>query len=126
LESAVSRLRDLRDGEASNEWSLISAADPLNLSGIVGDGPRIPAVHKNAMVLQNGRCVAAKIAGRIDVLAECDPAQQSLIRKSLQVGRKVRPATMSAVPEPHVFQRTGRPREPDHTQLHSRRRFGPS
>ena len=50
LESAVGRLRDLRDGEPSNEWALISAADPLNLSGIIDDGPRIPAMHKNALV----------------------------------------------------------------------------
>jgi len=124
LESAVGRLRDLRDGDASTSWALISAADPLNLAGIISDGPRIPAVHKNALVVQNGRCVAAKIASRIEFLTEIDPAQQLLIRKSLQVGRKLRPATVSAVPEPHAFSGSVRPREPDHTQLHSRRRFG--
>jgi ATP-dependent Lhr-like helicase len=100
VESAVSRLRDIRDGEASKDWTLISAADPLNLSGVISEGPRIPAMHKNALILQNGRCVAAKIAGRIEFLGEIDSADQMLIRKSLQVGRKLRPAAV-AVPGPH-------------------------
>jgi ATP-dependent Lhr-like helicase len=124
VESAVSRLRDLRDAEPSQDWTLISAADPLNLSGVITEGPRIPATHKNALVLQGGRCIAAKIAGRIEFLAQVDPAQQHLVRKSLQVGRKVRPAAVAAVPEPHAFHRSSKARQPDHTQLHSRRRFG--
>ena len=86
-------------------------------------------MHKNALVIQNGRCVAAKVAGRIEFFAEIDPAQQLLIRKSLQVGRQVRPVPASAVPEPHAFSRgaiggTVKRREPDHTLLNSRRRFG--
>jgi ATP-dependent Lhr-like helicase len=124
VESAVGRLRDLRDGEAAPEWQLISAADPLNLSGVIGDGPRIPAMHKNALVIQNGRCIAAKIAGRIEFLGNIDPADQLLIRKSLQVGRRLRPAAVSAIPEPHGLAFTRKKRAPDETQLHSRRRFG--
>ena len=124
VESAVSRLRDLRDGEASKEWVLISAADPLNLSGVIGDGARIPAMHKNALVLQNGRCIAAKISGRIEFLADIDPAQQMLIRKSLQVGRKLQPAAVKAVPEPHAFSFSRPSRSPDDKRLNSRRRFG--
>jgi ATP-dependent Lhr-like helicase len=121
VESAVTRLRDLRDGEASKDWTLVSAADPLNLSGIITEGPRVPAMHKNCLVIQNGRCVAAKIAGRIEFLAEIDPSQQLLIRKSLQVGRQLRPAALSPVPEPHFSTRSG---ARDDTRLHSRRRFG--
>jgi ATP-dependent helicase Lhr and Lhr-like helicase len=124
VETAVSRLRDLRDGETSRAWSLISAADPLNLSGVILPGPRVPAMHKNALVLQGGRCIAAKVAGRIEFLADIDSAEQLLIRKSLQVGRKLHSAPIAAIPEPHVFGRSGKPREPDHTQLNSRRRFG--
>jgi ATP-dependent Lhr-like helicase len=132
LESAVSRLRDLREQESGiggqgpgKAWTLISAADPLNLSGIIDAGERIPATHKNSLVVQAGRCVAAKIAGRIEFLAEVDPSQQILIRKSLQVGRRVYPAPPpAALPEPHVFRRAARPAPPDPTQLHSRRRMG--
>ena len=124
IESAVSRLRDLRDAGASTEWTLISAADPLNLSGIISEGARIPAGHKNAIVLQNGRCIGTKIAGRIELASDVDPAQQLLIRKSLQVGRKLHPPAVAAIPEPHVFSRSSKRREPDHTELNSRRRFG--
>ena len=41
VESAVTRLRDIRDGEASRDWMLVSAADPLNLSGILAPGARV-------------------------------------------------------------------------------------
>jgi ATP-dependent Lhr-like helicase len=123
-ETAVSRLRDLRDSQNSKNWTFLSAADPVNLSGVIGDGPRIAAVHKNALVIQNGRCVAAKVGGRIEFFAEVDPADQLLIRKSLQIGRRVERATASHIPSPHVFDHEKQHREPDHTQLNSRRRFG--
>jgi ATP-dependent Lhr-like helicase len=127
VETAVSRLRDLRDAPPGSDWALISAADPLNLTGVLTDGPRIAAMHKNALVLQAGRPVAAKVAGRIEFLAEVDPAQQLLMRKSLQVGRKLRPAAVSPIAdesEPPVIRLRRAPRTPDETQLHSRRRFG--
>jgi ATP-dependent Lhr-like helicase len=125
VESAVSRLRDLRDAPPGEGWSLVSAADPLNLAGILSAGSRIPAMHKNALILQHGRCVATKIAGRIEFLAEVDPTQQLAMRKSLQVGRKVHIAPPpSAVPEPHLFRRPPAVYSPDNTRLDSRRRMG--
>jgi ATP-dependent Lhr-like helicase len=125
LESAVSRLRDLRDQPPMSGWAILSAADPLNLSSVLAGGPRVPAMHKNALVIQGGRCVAAKIAGRIELFAGIDPAEQMLIRKSLQVGRRVYPAAAaSAVPAPHIFSAKSRSTPPDETQLNSRRRFG--
>jgi ATP-dependent Lhr-like helicase len=88
-EAAVSQLRTLRDSANDGQWCLISAADPVNLSGIITDGPRIPAMHKNSLILQAGRCVAAKVSGRIEFFAEIEPATQMAIRRSLQVGRKI-------------------------------------
>ena len=81
-------------------------------------------MHKNALVIQNGRCIAAKVAGRIEMLAEVDPAQQFLIRKSLQVGRRVCPAAVSVLSEESESHRPIKRRQPNHTQLDSRRRFG--
>jgi hypothetical protein len=129
VESAVSRLRDLRDKAECNgqagSWVLVSAADPLNLAGILTTGPRIPATHKSALVIQNGRCVAAKIAGRIEFFAEVDPREHLAIRKSLQVGSKVRPVVLAEAPaEPHLSRAAAANRQHDPTQLHSRRRFG--
>jgi ATP-dependent Lhr-like helicase len=125
VEAAVGRLRDLRDAEKSGEWVLISAADPLNLTGVIGEGPRIASSHKNALVLSGGRCVAAKVAGRIEFLGPIEPADQMLIRKSLQVGRRLHSAALRVVPEPHTIELASKKRrEPDQTQLNSRRRFG--
>jgi len=140
LESAVAKLRDLRESGASSQesgarsqepgsdWGLISAADPLNLTGIITTGERIAAMHKNALVIQRGRCIAAKIAGRIEFFAEVDVSQQLLMRKSLQIGRRVHAAPQLAAvgadePEPSSSRRI-RPVPPDDTQLHSRRRMG--
>jgi ATP-dependent Lhr-like helicase len=123
-ESAVARLRDLRDQPLSTDWAIISAGDPLNLTGLLPGVPRVPAMHKNALVIQAGRLVAAKISGRIELFGEIEASQQALIRKSLQVGRRVHAAAPPpSIPEPHVFAKS-RGREPDHTELHSRRRFG--
>ncbi len=88
-EAAVSQLRALRDGVDDGQWSLLSAVDPVNLSGIITDGPRIPAMHKNSLILQAGRCVAAKVAGRIEFFAEVEPLTQMAMRRSLQVGRRI-------------------------------------
>ena len=115
-------LRDLRDRGTSGDWSLASAVDPVNLAGIVTPGARVPALHKNALVIQNGRCIATKVGGRIEMLASTDPREQLLIRKSLQVGRKLHAPAEPRVPEPHVLRRGSK--APDNTQLHSRRRFG--
>ncbi len=91
LESAVNELRELRERPAvEDDWIVVNAADPVNLSGIVTAGPRITATHKNAVIYQRGRCVAAKVAGRIEFFAEIAPEQQVRMRRALQVGRKPR------------------------------------
>jgi ATP-dependent Lhr-like helicase len=108
VETAVSRLRDLRDAGTTTSWTLISATDPLNLTGVIGDSPRIAAMHKNAIVLQNGRPIAAKVSGRIEFLADVDLAEQHLIRKSLQVGRKLRRADIPPAAEVSPALRKGR------------------
>jgi ATP-dependent Lhr-like helicase len=126
IESAVSRLRDLRDQPMASEWAILSAADPLNLTGVIGGTQRISAMHKNSLVVQGGRCVAAKVAGRIEFFTEVDATDQLLMRKSLQVGRRIisAPVPAGTVPQPHVFRRPARAGQRDETVLHSRRRFG--
>jgi ATP-dependent Lhr-like helicase len=96
LESAISRLRELRDAPDDEQWCLISAVDPLNLSGQITAGPKVPAMHKNCLILQRGRCVAAKISGRIEFYAEVKPLQQLAMRRSLQLGHKVQAPKLAA------------------------------
>jgi ATP-dependent Lhr-like helicase len=89
-EAAVGRLRDIRDlrDEDARDWIVISAADPLNLTGIVTQGQRIAANHKNALILKGGRCVAAKQAGQIEFFAEFDAITTAEMRRALQTGRR--------------------------------------
>src|SRR5262249_1148472 len=68
-EGVVGQLRQLRDEgpqESPDEWLVISAADPLNLCGILVPGPRVPATHKNALILRGGTFVAVKRAAEIE------------------------------------------------------------
>jgi ATP-dependent Lhr-like helicase len=51
---AVGPLRDIRKRSRTGETVTLSAADPLNLAGIVLPGPRIPAVRTNSVVYIDG------------------------------------------------------------------------
>jgi len=51
---AVAMLRDIRKRPRNGETILLSAADPLNLTGIVLPGPRIPAVLTNTVSYTDG------------------------------------------------------------------------
>jgi ATP-dependent Lhr-like helicase len=55
LPEAVGALRAVRRAGASgHEETRISAADPLNLVGVILPGPRIPAVPPNSVVFRDG------------------------------------------------------------------------
>jgi ATP-dependent Lhr-like helicase len=51
---AVGLLREIRKRPRTGETVTLSAADPLNLAGIVLPGPRIPAVRTNNVVYVDG------------------------------------------------------------------------
>ncbi len=88
LPSAVESLRQVRDRRPDSEWFVISAADPLNLVGILSPGARLPATHKNALVLQNGRVVATLVGGAVDYQAAFDAAIEWEMRTALVRGRR--------------------------------------
>ena len=54
LPGAVDSLRAVRKLERSGETVTLSAADPLNLVGIVLPGPRVPALRANAVTYVDG------------------------------------------------------------------------
>lgn len=116
-EAVVGRLRDLRD-QPTTDWTIVSAVDPLNLSGVVTEGPRIAALHKNAIVIHRGRAVAAKVSGRIEFFGTVDPHLQVEMRRALQLGKR-------PIGEPKLHVHTPkRMMLPDPQQLDSRRRMG--
>ena len=63
LPEAVGSLRAARRAEPTGDLLAVSAADPLNLAGIITPGERIPAVPSNRVVYRDGVPVAAREGG---------------------------------------------------------------
>jgi ATP-dependent Lhr-like helicase len=100
VEHAVGALRQLRDQPAEDEpWLVISAADPLNLAGIVTPGARVSATHRNSLVLQGGELVACKQGGQVDFFREVPVDQRHAMIRALHLGRRVEQ------PESHIRSR---------------------
>jgi ATP-dependent Lhr-like helicase len=60
LPVAVESIRAMRNALPSGQTVALSAADPLNLVGIVIPGGRIPALSKQQIILRDGAFVAAE------------------------------------------------------------------
>ena len=60
LPEAVDALRSVRRLERSGETVRISAADPLNLAGILLPGPRVPALPTNSLTYVDGAVASAE------------------------------------------------------------------
>jgi ATP-dependent Lhr-like helicase len=58
LPEAVTALRKARRQKKTGELVSISAADPLNLVGIITPGPRVPATPKNRLLFRDGVPIA--------------------------------------------------------------------
>src|SRR6185503_6716817 len=59
LPEAIGLLRSLRKSKPTGELIILSAADPLNLAGILSPGPRISAISSNRILLRDGIPIAA-------------------------------------------------------------------
>jgi ATP-dependent Lhr-like helicase len=86
LPEAIGLLRSIRKTAAKNELVVLSAADPLNLQGILTPGPRVAALTSNRILFNDGLPVAAMEAGEINRLAENSVAD-SAIESSLRIGK---------------------------------------
>jgi len=89
LPDAVSALRAIRKQETRGDLVSLSAADPLNLTGIITPGARVPALTNNRVLFRDGVPVATLTGGQSDFLVEMEPgreweARQALLRKNLQ------------------------------------------
>ena len=79
---AVGRLRAVRKLEKAGELAVLSAADPLNLVGILTPEARVAAIQKNRLLLMDGLPIAALEGGEIRRLAD-HPAEDSQLRTIL-------------------------------------------
>jgi ATP-dependent Lhr-like helicase len=76
LPDAVALLRRQRTDGARLPPVVISAADPLNLIGILLPGDRVPALHTNRILYNNGLPVAKQLNDEIQYLEETDAHAQ--------------------------------------------------
>jgi ATP-dependent Lhr-like helicase len=76
LPEAVGLMRETRRQPAADIHVSVSAADPLNLFGILTPGPRIASLTGNRVLYRDGLPLAALVAGEVKFLQSLDPAQQ--------------------------------------------------
>ncbi|HEX5704568.1 MAG TPA: DEAD/DEAH box helicase [Pyrinomonadaceae bacterium] len=80
---AVHLLRSIRRTEADGSMVAISAADPLNLLGILLPGPRLPQAASNRLLYRDGVPIAVLEAKELRFLIEMDAADQWQARNAL-------------------------------------------
>lgn len=90
LPEAIGLLRSIRKTPANDELIALSAADPLNLQGILTPGPRIAAFTANRILFSGGLPIAALEGGAIRRFAHTAVADFQ-VETSLRVG-KLRPS----------------------------------
>src|SRR5690606_38079121 len=76
LPEAVVALRKVRQADGSDEWVVISAADPLNFAHLAGAASRTPAVPWRQLLFRGGKLVAARGAAGIEWFERLDGAEQ--------------------------------------------------
>jgi len=76
LGEAVELLRQVRDEPAEESWQVLSAADPINLVGIITRDARVPATRANRILFVNGRPVVASESRSVRWLVDIDDAKR--------------------------------------------------
>ena len=89
LPRAVERLREVRRSAADGRILVISAADPLNLAGVITSGDRIRAATRNRVAYRDGVAVAVLEGGEIRPLVAVDSSRMNEVTVALRVRRPV-------------------------------------
>jgi len=99
LSEVADLLRSIARDDAVDHVS-ISAADPLNLLGIVTPGERVPALLANRVLFELGVPIAVNAGGQVRFLKEVPEVSQWEIRNRL-VRRQVSRSYLPEPPAPH-------------------------
>ena len=91
LPEAVGQLRSIRREPGGGELIGLSGADPLNLTGIITPGDRVPALAPNRVLYEDGVPVLAVIGGVARPLAPGVEARLATLAPAL-VRKRVTPA----------------------------------
>lgn len=84
LSQSVDQLRRTRDNAPSEHWFVVSAGDPLNLSGILTDDERVPAVHTYSVAIRDGRVLASRQTAGIRFEQDLPPELAAEISRRLR------------------------------------------
>ena len=90
LPEAIGLLRSIRRSSSSRELITLSAADPLNLQGVLTPGARIPAFTANRILFRDGLPIAALESREIRTLSD-EHVPDPQIENALRIG-KLRPS----------------------------------
>jgi ATP-dependent Lhr-like helicase len=86
LPEAVGQLRSIRRLEGGGRLISISAADPLNLTGIITPGDRIPGLASNRILYRDGVPLLAREGGQVrSLVSDTEPSAElvhALVRKA--------------------------------------------
>jgi len=93
--AAISALRESRRRNAGVEWVSLSAADPLNVVGLLTPGARVPALTGNRVLYRDGVPVAALSGGEVSFLEELAGATEWEVRNLLV--RRPTPRVLAAL-----------------------------
>ena len=85
LPETVPQLRAIRDRKEGCQWAVLSAADPLNLVGILTQGPRLTSSRQALIGLVDGRHVATASNGEVSFHGPVPTELEAELRHALQV-----------------------------------------
>jgi ATP-dependent Lhr-like helicase len=83
LPGAINALRQIRRRPESGTLLSLSAADPLNLVGILTRGPRLAAITGNRLLYRDGLPIALLSSGNVQFLESQDAAGEWEAQKAL-------------------------------------------
>jgi len=83
LPEAIGLLRETRRRDADEAWVSLSAADPLNLVGVLTPGGRVAALTGNRVLYRAGLPVATLAGGEVHFLETLPPAEEWAARTAL-------------------------------------------
>src|SRR5262245_43645357 len=108
---AVGRLRAVRKSPKIDELVVLSAADPLNLVGILTPEARVPAIQRNRILFKDGLPIAAVEGGQVRRLADSTLEEPQL--RTLLARRSLRhpPRLHVRTPTPREVERLERARD---------------
>jgi ATP-dependent Lhr-like helicase len=90
LPEAVDQVRRRSRDKSRDEWGIISASDPLNLTGALPIGDRVPSQGDNRLAYVEGRLAAARQSGETKWHLSVDPALSTKISRALEISASTR------------------------------------